>query len=85
MFDDLRPKGSVFDEEEQAQDGDAAKSAADAPTMIARAPTHSARAAGGPEIRILGMTAVQRLVIAILVFFDVAVLGFFLIFALSPH
>jgi hypothetical protein len=85
MFDDLRPKGSVFeDEEEPVQEPGRGKSAADMPTLVGKtAPQPRRRAVQVPEIPILGMTAPQRLVIAIMVFLNVSVLGFFLVYAIS--
>ena len=72
MFDDLRPKGSSFeDEEEQAQEIE---------EVPAPAPMKK-RSSGSGEIPILGMTAAQRLVIAIMLFLNVTVLGCFLLLA----
>lgn len=82
MFDDLRPKGSVFDEDpdpnaepEDEQSKTIFVPASPAPKQ------RRASAANAPEIRILGMTAAQRLVIAIMLFLNVAVLGCFLLVA----
>jgi hypothetical protein len=80
MFDDLRPKGSVFDEdqdpEQEPQIDDQSK------TIFVPSPAPRKRvSASGPEIRILGMTAAQRLVLAIMLFLNVAVLGCFLLIA----
>jgi hypothetical protein len=81
MFDDLRPKGSVFDEDQdpelEPQIDDQSKT-----IFVPASPAPSRRtSASGPEIRILGMTAAQRLVLAIMLFLNVAVLGCFLLIA----
>jgi len=80
MFDDLRPKGSVFDEDQdpelEPQIDEQSK------TIFVPSPAPRKRAsASAPEIRILGMTAAQRLVLAIMLFLNVAVLGCFLLIA----
>jgi hypothetical protein len=85
MFDDLRPKGSVFDEDPdpnaEPENDELSKTifvpATETPTSRSR----RSSASSGPEIRILGMTAAQRLVIAIMLFLNVAVLGCFLLVA----
>lgn len=71
MFDDLRPKGSAFDDDEQLETSSTAE------TIVAK-PRKKRRASETP---ILGMTAAQRLIIAIMLFLDVTVLGCFLLLA----
>ena len=71
MFDDLRSKGSAFD------DDDELGSSSTAETVVAR-PRKKRRSDEAP---ILGMTAAQRLIIAIMLFLDVTVLGCFLLLA----
>ncbi len=73
MFDDLRPKGSSFEDEEEQE-----------PEIEEAPPAKAAkkkRTSDSGEIPILGMTAAQRLVIAIMLFLNVTVLGCFLLLA----
>jgi len=76
MFDDLRPKGSAFDDEEPAEEQDIQETLVAAPAAPRRR-----RSSGDTEIRILGMTAIQRLIIAIMLFLNVTVLGCFMLIA----
>lgn len=72
MFDDLRSKSvSPFEEDVPLDE------------PLASQPTIQARQRTRPEgeMRILGMTASQRLVLSIMLFLDVAVLGCFLLLA----
>ena len=73
MFDDLRVKGSAFDDDETGQE----ISAAPAPSKKSR----RRRKPQSTEVLLLGMTAAQRFVVAIMLFLDVTVLGFFLLLA----
>jgi hypothetical protein len=78
MFDDLRPGGSAFDDDE---DKEQEQEIEEAPAPAAKTVRRRRRSAGESEIRILGMTAAQRLVIAIMLFLNVSVLGCFLLIA----
>lgn len=80
MFDDLRSKGSAF-EDDQDSNEEQEKSPADMPTLVGGPGPRRRSARSDPEIRILGMTAAQRLVIAIMIFLNVSVLGCFLLVA----
>jgi hypothetical protein len=71
MFDDLRPMGSAFDDDEEMETSSTAE------TVVVK-PRRTKRSS---EVPILGMTAFQRLVIAIMLFLDVTVLGAFLLLA----
>lgn len=71
MFDDLRPRGSAFDDDDL-------ESASTTETVVVRPRTRNRTAS---EVPILGMTAAQRLIIAIMLFLDVTVLGCFLLLA----
>jgi hypothetical protein len=76
MFDDLRPKGSAFDDDEPADEQEIAP----VPEPTKAAPRRR-RSSGETEIRILGLTAVQRLILAIMLFLNVTVLGCFMLIA----
>jgi hypothetical protein len=83
MFDDLRPKGSAFDDDETLIAGptpDIEETIISRPRSASRRVVR-ARSSGEGEVTLLGMTAVQRLVIAIMLFLNVAVLGCFLLLA----
>jgi hypothetical protein len=80
MFDDLRSKGSAFEDDQDSNEAQE-KSPADMPTLVGGPGPHRRSARSGPEIRILGMTAGQRLVIAFMLFLNVSVLGCFLLIA----
>lgn len=77
MFDDLRPRGSAFDDDEPVEDQEIEEALVPATAGPRRRRSNS----GGGEIRILGMTAAQRLVIAIMLFLNVSVLGCFMLIA----
>lgn len=85
MFDDLRPKGSAFDDDETLIAGPTpdieetivSRPKASAPRRVVRARAST----GEGEMTLLGMTAAQRLIIAIMLFLNVAVLGCFLLLA----
>ncbi len=79
MFDELRAKSvSPFDEDAHEEDESAAK------TVVSRPVTASAskkKRHGSTEVPILGLTAGQRFVLAVMLFLNVAVLGCFLLLA----
>ncbi len=77
MFDDLRPKGADFDDEEQEQEATVVRKPAKAKSSRKR------RSSGSKEVRVLGMTAIQRLVLSLMLFLDVSVLGCFALLALQ--
>ena len=79
MFDDLRAKSvSPFDEDAPEDDEFAAKTVVSKPVM-ARASQKKKH--GSTEVPILGLTAGQRFVLAVMLFLNVAVLGCFLLLA----
>ncbi len=83
MFDDLRPKGSAFDDDETLVAGpshDIEETIVSRPKSTSRRVVRT-RASGEAEMTLLGMTAAQRLVIAIMLFLNVVVLGCFLLLA----
>ncbi|HKZ68915.1 MAG TPA: hypothetical protein VI547_10895 [Anaerolineales bacterium] len=73
MFDDLRSRGSAFDDDETPEQ--------EIEAAPAKKKSSRRKSAGPSEIPILGMTALQRLVISIMLFLDISVLGFFLLLA----
>ena len=79
MFDDLRAKSvSPFDEDAPENDEFSAE------TVVSKPVTASAakkKRKGSSEIAILGLTAGQRFVLAVMLFLNVAVLGCFLLLA----
>lgn len=84
MFDDLRPKGSAFDDDETLIAGptpDIEETVVSRPKAKATSRKVVRRSSGEGEVTLLGMTAAQRLIIAIMLFLNVAVLGCFLLLA----
>jgi hypothetical protein len=81
MFDDLRPKGSAFDEEETFVSTPAV--IAEDVTIVSRPAKVVRRGGNVPtyEVPLFGMTAAQRLVLAFMLFLNITVLGAFLLLA----
>lgn len=79
MFDDLRAKSvSPFDEDAPEEDEFTAETVVSRPVM---ANASMRKRPGSTEIPILGLTAGQRFVLAVMLFLNVAVLGCFLLLA----
>jgi hypothetical protein len=80
MFDDLRPKGSAFDDDETIVHTPIPE--IDDPAPAPRPPKVVRRGRVATyEVPLFGMTAIQRLVLAIMLFLNISVLGAFLLLA----